>query len=133
MWRDPRVCFARRELSPINCIPLHTSKKMTTHIYPKKKFGPKVMAYDYDIERAIKNGNDLVFHFEGKIMTIPSKEINAKGFLSPNVYKSKYPGEHQTYKCYFYKWQPDDDTRTQKPVEADKVRDSGREQQGRLL
>ncbi len=70
-----------------------------------------VLAYDYNVDKAVKDGEDIVFHYSGVrgsyTMTIPSGEILARGKLSPVVYLSKHDGPNKQYKCYYFQWKED--------------------------
>jgi hypothetical protein len=113
---------------------------MTTHIYPRKIFPDNtVLAYDYDVDAAVKTGNELLFHYKSGIMTIPNSKIVEKATLDPTVYESQYSGKNKSYKCYYFYWEPDKDDNTgenptvKAPQQAGEVGDDRRPQQSRLF
>ncbi len=68
-----------------------------------------IMVYDYNINHAIKNIQDLVCHYKGVIkeytMTIPYNEILKRGIHLKQVYKSRF--SDSTYTCFHFKWVED--------------------------
>lgn len=84
-----------------------------------RPFDGTVTVYDYVVEPAVQKGHDLVCKYlseaTGKIyyMTIPHAEIMKRGTKEETVYRSKFNGPHKTYKCYSFKWNPDDNKRSQ--------------------
>lgn len=81
-----------------------------------RNYDGRVTVYDYVVEPTFIDGDDLVCRYIGKdekmyYMTIPNAMILARGTLEPKVYKSKFNGPHKEYKCYSFKWVPDDRSR----------------------
>ncbi len=99
--------------------------------------GSYVIAYDYNVRYAADHGHDLVLRYIGKgkeyYMTVPHEYIYSEGVLLPETHISQFNGPHKTFKYYKFKWQPDDDTRSKNPTEADKKGDSVTERPSTLF
>lgn len=113
---------------------------MKFHVKCKKIFGDgSVMAYDYNVDAAVKDGQDLVFHYTGVkgdeyTMTIPNGKIIEYGTLDDNVYTSQHLGAvHRTYRCYYFQWKEDGPTGAKTTKPAVEVGDNRCQQQGGLF
>ena len=78
------------------------TKNNTIKYTPKKSFKGMVSVRSYIVDKAIRQGKDLIIEFEGKNMIVPNERLKDVIQLHTKKFKSQYDGKEYELHDFFF-------------------------------